>query len=131
MAKTASPIDTLRDLAHKDVEKAAIPGIVELSEKVNPYVIHGDLYRLQLPEESNWPAALYIDPRSGNGVLLAYQIRSTIKEVLPPLKLKGLDEKAKYEVGGKELSGASLMKSGLKFTWEGDYQSKCIFVNKV
>ena len=112
-------------------ERAAIPSIVELSEKVNPYVIHGDLYRLQLPEESNWPAAFYIDPRSGNGVLLAYQIRSTIKEVLPPLRLRGLDESARYEVGGKQWSGVSLMKSGLKLLWEGDYQSKCIFVTKL
>jgi alpha-galactosidase len=112
-------------------EKAAIPAIVALSEKVNPYVIHGDLYRLELPEDSNWPAAFYIDPRSGNGVLLAYQIRSTIKQVLPPLKLRGLEESARYEVAGKEWSGASLMKSGLKFIWEGDYQSRCIFVNKL
>lgn len=112
-------------------EKAKIPEIVELSEKVNPYVIHGDLYRLQTPEESNWPAAFFIDPRSGHAVLLAYQIRSTIKETLAPLRLRGLDKEAQYEVQGKTWSGASLMRSGLKLQWEGDYQSKCIFVNKL
>lgn len=112
-------------------EREAIPSIVALSEKVNPYVIHGDLYRIQTPEESNWPAAFYIDPRSGSGVLLAYQVRSTIKETIPPTRLRGLEEEAMYEVEGKKWSGASLMRSGLKFVWEGDYQSKCIFINKV
>jgi alpha-galactosidase len=112
-------------------EKQSIPSIIELSEKVNPYVIHGDLYRLRLPEESNWPAAMYIDPRNGNGVVLAYQLRSTIKETLPSLKLKGLDEGVRYKVDGKEWSGASLMNSGLKFQWEGDYQSKVVFVDRV
>lgn len=112
-------------------EKAEIPKIVALSEKVNPFVIHGDLYRLNTPEESNWPSALYVDSRSGNAVLLAYQVRATIKETLPPLRLQGLDEGTEYEVDGKVWSGASLMKSGLKFQWKGDYQSKCVFVNKV
>jgi alpha-galactosidase len=112
-------------------EKQSIPSIIELSEKVNPYVIHGDLYRLRLPEESNWPAAMYIDPRNGNAVVLAYQLRSTIKETLPSLKLKGLDEGVRYKVDGKEWSGASLMNSGLKFQWEGDYQSKVVFVDRV
>jgi alpha-galactosidase len=112
-------------------EKEMIPALIALAEKVNPYVIHGDLYRLRLPEESNWPGAMYIDPRNGNAVVLAYQLRSTIKETLPALKLRGLDEGAKYKVEGKEWTGASLMASGLKFRWEGDYQSKVIFVERV
>jgi len=112
-------------------EKAAIPEIVKLAEKVNPYVIHGDMYRLRLPEDSNWPAVLYIDPRNGNAVLLAYQLKSTIKEIIPPLKLQGLEKGAKYKVDGKEWSGATLMSSGVKLWWEGDYQSKVIFVERV
>jgi alpha-galactosidase len=111
-------------------EKDQIPSIVKLAEKVNPYVINGDMYRLRLPEESNWPAVLYIDQK-GNAVLLAYQLKSTIKETIPPLKLRGLEEGAKYRVDGKEWSGASLMASGVKLWWEGDYQSKVIFVDRV
>ncbi|RHZ55183.1 hypothetical protein CDV55_102483 [Aspergillus turcosus] len=34
-------------------EKAAVPGLIALAEKVNPVVLKGDMWRLNLPEESN------------------------------------------------------------------------------
>ncbi|KFY00748.1 hypothetical protein O988_03110 [Pseudogymnoascus sp. VKM F-3808] len=54
-------------------DKAKIPNIIALSEKINPIVIQGDLWRLNLPEDSNWPAALFISEDESQAVLFYFQ----------------------------------------------------------
>ncbi|TYJ58114.1 hypothetical protein B9479_001210 [Cryptococcus floricola] len=112
-------------------EKGQAKELVEVAEKVNPLVISGDMYKLALPETSNWPAALYVSKDKSEAVLLAYQVRSTVMTVIPALKLQGLEEDATYNVNGTTYQGSSLIKAGLKLGWEkGDYLSKVVWITK-
>jgi alpha-galactosidase len=93
------------------------------------------MYRLNLPNESNWPAAMYVSQDGKEAVVLAYQVRTVIKARIPTVKLQGLDSGDEYEVeikGERQVySGATLMGAGLRVLWEqGDFQSKVIFLTK-
>ena len=114
---------------------AAIPGIIERQQQINPIVIHGDFYRLALPDLSNWPAAMFVYPDASSAVLFAFQIRSKLKPLPSLLKLKGLDPAARYTVGNgtasETWSGSTLMNVGLSLEWESaDYQSVILFLDK-
>ncbi|KAI0163082.1 Melibiase-domain-containing protein [Pestalotiopsis sp. NC0098] len=116
-------------------DTAAIPGIIARQQQINPIVIHGDFYRLALPDLSNWPAALFVYPDASSAVLFAFQIRSKLKPLPSLLKLKGLDPAAKYTVGNgtasETWSGSTLMNVGLSLEWESaDYQSMILFLDK-
>lgn len=128
-----------------DEERAAIPALVALADRVNPLVIDGDLYRLAQPGASNYPAALYVSQDRSRAVLLAYVVHAKLGVRWPPLRLQGLDADATYRLdvvgrGGSDgqagplatLSGASLMASGVRLAWEvKDYQSRVVMVTKV
>jgi alpha-galactosidase len=130
------------DLAHLNAEeRKAIPGIVNLAERINPYVIRGDQYRLLLPEESNFPAVLYLNEKKDKAVVLAFQVRERGPKTPPPnLRLQGLEPDAWYEIReeGKDKgeteteihSGATLLNVGVKFNWHGDYDSRVLWVTK-
>ncbi|KAI0100435.1 glycoside hydrolase family 36 protein [Hypoxylon sp. NC0597] len=109
-------------------ELDAIPTLIATQQKINPIVINGDFYRLALPDQSNWPAAMFVSPDLGSAVLFAFQIRSVLKPLPPPLKLQGLDANAKYRVSNgtweQSWSGSTLMNTGLSLTWpRSDYES--------
>jgi alpha-galactosidase len=121
------------ELEPEDAE--AIPGIIATQQQINPIVINGDFYRLRLPDQSNWPAALFAYPDASSAVLFAFQIRSKLKPLPAPLKLKGLDPTAKYTVGNGTTSdtwsGSTLMNVGLSLSWESaDYQSVILFIDR-
>ncbi|KAI1148244.1 Melibiase-domain-containing protein [Nemania diffusa] len=115
-----------KDLAADEL--AAIPGLVALQQEINPLVIHGDFYRLALPDQSNWPAAMFALPDQSAAVLFVFQVRSETKPVPSPVKLRGLDAAAKYNLTGDGFeatySGSTLMNTGLILSWPIlDYQS--------
>lgn len=116
-------------------EARDIAGFIKLSEKISPYIVHGDLYRLSLPAQSNWPAFLYVMQDKSSAVLLAYQIHSSINVSVPAVRLAGLDVEATYSVDGpdgkKEYKGDTLMNAGIRMPWRGDYQSSIIFLDRV
>lgn len=132
-------------------EKRLIPDLIELSEKMNPLVIGGEMYRLRRPDESNWPAVEYLSTDGRLAVVLAFQMQSRIHELAPPFRLQGLDEGRSYRVigiggrGGKEdedgkerskelemeLDGGWLMGDGLRLDWKGDYQSRVVWVEAI
>jgi alpha-galactosidase len=113
-------------------ERAAVPGLIKFSEKINPIIISGDLYRLALPIESNIPAALYLDQSGDVGVLFVFRISTVLRTDVPGVKLQGLKAEANYRVDGAVYSGAQLMNVGMKFKWAiKDYQSKVCIVERV
>ncbi|KAJ5233904.1 uncharacterized protein N7469_005670 [Penicillium citrinum] len=112
-------------------DKAALPGLIKLAEKVNPIILSGDMYRLSLPEESNWPAVLFISEDAKQAVLFYFQINPNINSAIPWVKMQGLDPKATYSVDGNATyTGSVLMKIGLQFPIATDYGSKVVFLEK-
>lgn len=101
------------------------------------------MYRLALPEDSNWPAALYLAPDGAAGVLFVFQVRSVWNQALPYLRLQGLDPQARYRISVDngdgsaqgsaplEYAGATLMGTGLQFSLQGDYNSTVVFLDRV
>ncbi|RDA90254.1 hypothetical protein CP533_4608 [Ophiocordyceps camponoti-saundersi (nom. inval.)] len=112
-------------------DRAKVPELIKLAERVNPIVIGGDLWRLRLPAESNWPAALFVSEDGRQAVLFYFQLRAAVNEALPPLRLQGLDPKARYLVdGNRTVSGATLMNKGVSYSFEGDYGSRVVFLQR-
>lgn len=120
------------DPAHLAAEdRALIPGILALQEKVNPIIATGDMWRLNLPEESNWPATLFISEDGSQAVLFYFQVRAHYNNLYPTVKLQGLDAQANYKVDGNvTLSGSTLMRFGLQYTFDGDYESRVVWLEK-
>ena len=115
----------------EDDERRQIPEFVALAERVSPVIIQGDLWRLNLPEESNWPAALFIAPDGDRAVLFWFQARATINHATPFLRLQGLDPSARYTLDGNETySGSTLMNIGLYHKFDGDFRSKVVLIEK-
>ncbi|KAK7417647.1 Alpha-glucosidase 2 [Neonectria punicea] len=113
-------------------DKALIPELIALAERVNPVIIKGDMWRLVLPESSNYPAALFISEDGNQAVLFAFQIRSTSVHNFPLLRLQGLDASAMYKLEGQgTFSGATLMNGGIQYRFGADYDSKVVFIEKV
>ncbi|XXG99595.1 hypothetical protein Hte_005936 [Hypoxylon texense] len=116
-------------------ERDAIPQFISRQQEINPIVINGDFYRLALPDQSNWPAAMFVSPEADSAVLFAFQIRSALKPLPPPLKLQGLDADAKYRVSNgtweQSWSGSTLMNAGLRLSWPtSDYESIILTFDK-
>ncbi|KAJ4177195.1 Alpha-glucosidase 2 [Fusarium falciforme] len=121
------------DPAHMPAEdKAQIPDLIGLAEKINPIVIGGDIWRLNLPESSNYPSALFISEDRSQAVLFAFQIRATTVHNFPLLRLQGLDPRATYRLDGERtFSGATLMNGGIQFRFGTDYDSKVVLLERV
>ncbi|KAF2718700.1 glycoside hydrolase family 36 protein [Polychaeton citri CBS 116435] len=111
-------------------EASNVPWIIEEAQRVNPLVIHGDFYRLALPDKSNWPAAQFVSKSRNESVVFAFQQQSTVKPAPPPLQLQGLNATARYwnSADNTTRSGATLMNAGINLPWHGDYQSKMIWL---
>ena len=116
---------------HED-EKAALPDLIALAERVNPIVLNGDMWRLSLPEESSWPAVLFISEDGAQAVLFYFQLKPNINHATPWVRLQGLDPQAMYSVDGEEAySGATLMNMGLQYAFETtEYGSKVVFLER-
>lgn len=113
-------------------DKAEIPELIALAEKINPVIISGDMYRLVAPDVSNFPAAMFISHDSSQAVLFAFQIRINQVHNFPTLRLQGLDPTARYRLDGKDVySGSTLMNGGIQFRFGTDYDSKVVFIEKI
>ncbi|KAL2827323.1 Melibiase-domain-containing protein [Aspergillus cavernicola] len=113
-------------------DKAQIPDLIALAEKISPIIIRGDMWRLNLPEASNYPSALFISEDGNQAVLFAFQIRTTGVHNYPLLRLEGLDPSATYKLDGERtLSGATLMNGGIQYRFGSDYDSKVVLLEKI
>ncbi|KAL2863510.1 alpha-galactosidase [Aspergillus lucknowensis] len=113
-------------------ERAQIPDLLALAEKINPIIVRGDFWRLALPEDTDYPAGQFISEDGSQVVLFAFQTRATINNAWPWFRLQGLDPQARYSVGdtGRTLSGKTLMNAGIQLQFEGDYDSQVIILEK-
>ncbi|KAK2758647.1 hypothetical protein FQN54_003337 [Arachnomyces sp. PD_36] len=115
----------------QDDEKEAIPDLLALAAKVNPIVLKGDMYRLRLPEESQWPAVQFISEDASQAVLFFFQIGPNVNHATPWVRLEGLDPAANYSVDGEAVySGSTLMNMGLQYIFDTEYGSKVVLLEK-
>jgi alpha-galactosidase len=114
-------------------EQQAIPGLLDDWRKINPLVITGSFYRLATPDDSNWPAVQFVSKDGNRAVVFAFQQEATIRPTPPPLRLQGLDAKAKYwnDLDNATYTGATYMNGGLNVKFPaGDHRSKIVWLNK-
>jgi alpha-galactosidase len=113
-------------------------------KSIRETVQNGALYRLALPTQGNLSANQYVAPDKSQSVLFAFLHSQQFGRSIPPVVLRGLDERATYAVSqfdGKthpktaglppKLSGAYLMNRGLTLALAGDYDSTSIKLERI
>ena len=104
-------------------EKDLIRREIKEYRKLCPIIKEGDFYRLSNTPELGCAFAVSEDGREG--VLIAIRRISHGNPKDHYVKLKGLDEKGRYSVEGKEYFGSMLIKAGLllPFTYSEDFEA--------
>jgi alpha-galactosidase len=116
--------------------------MIQYYKSVRETVQNGSLYRLTQPAEENVSATQYVSRDRLRTVLFAFLHSQRFGRSLPPVLLRGLDEKATYAVAqivGKpeaydetsKFSGAYLMHEGLTLPLRGDYDSVSFKLERV
>ena len=104
---------------------------IALYKKVRHLVAAGDVYRLVSPYENPCMAMMYAAKDKSQALLLIMTHSMQFYNLLPTVKLQGLDPDTLYKVGDLgTYSGAGLMEKGLAFKYKADYDSRVIFIEK-
>jgi alpha-galactosidase len=91
----------------------------------------GSLYRLISPREGHVCAVEYVSEDRSEALLFVFANGLTTDEIVPPIRLRGLDAKKRYSVGeDKKIAGSTLMNAGLQVDIGGDFASKVIYLKK-
>ena len=113
-------------------------------KSIREIVQNGLLYRIASPTQGNLSANQYVSPDKSRSVLFAFLHSQQFGRSLQPLLLRGLDEKAIYQVSQVDgelgtntpatplkLSGAYLMNYGIGLKLAGDYDSVSFKLERV
>jgi alpha-galactosidase len=97
-------------------ERLEAKRLIEQYKSIRPVVQQGDQYRLRSAFESAFSSVMYVSQDQSEGVVFAFRTHIPDPELLPPLKLRGLEPDAIYKVDGVEgaRSGAAWMRVGLE-----------------
>jgi alpha-galactosidase len=113
--------------------------MIALYKRIRPTVQTGDLYRLFSPRGEDLTANEYVSGDGKQAVLFAFRHSQEYNTSLPAIRLRGLDERARYKVealDGKiiekqpQLSGAYLMRAGLNLNLRGDFDSTAVVLER-
>ncbi|MEJ1201674.1 MULTISPECIES: alpha-galactosidase [unclassified Streptomyces] len=98
-----------------DTALAEAAELVRVYKDIRPVVQHGRQYRLLTPGEGPLAAVQYVGEDGDRAVLLIWRPSTAFGPALPPLRLRGLDDEARYrdEETGRTWSGATLTGHGL------------------
>ena len=95
-------------------------------------VQRGDLYRLLSLREGRVAAVEYLSRDKSEVLLLVFANGLTTDELLPPLRLQGLDHHSRYRVeSGETLAGSTLMNAGIRLELTGDFASQALYLKKL
>ena len=98
-------------------------------KKVRHLIAGGDLYRLVSPYDSPLMAMEFVSKIKNEALLLILTHSMQYYNLIPRIKLRGLDKSTIYDVEGfGEVSGAALMEYGLSFQFDADYDSRVIHI---
>jgi alpha-galactosidase len=116
-------------------EKQIARAEIALYMQIRPLVQGGDLYRLLSPLESDRVALAYVSEDKSEAVVFMYTLADTLggtREIAnsePRLRLRGLQPDRVYTAavdGTGEFTGAQLMRRGLPWLAQGDYQARIV-----
>lgn len=123
-----------------EADMALTSKMVAYYKQVRPAVQHGDLYRLASPREGELTALQYVSSDGRQAVLFAFLRGQQFIFGTPPIRLRGLDERAVYRITtiddklGEKMEtagGAFLMNRGLTLRLGGDYDSTSIMLERI
>ncbi len=118
--------------------------MISVYKSIRETVQNGALYRLALPTAGNFIASEYVSEDQSQVVLFAFSHSQQFGRSVPPVLLRGLDERAIYTLArldakpqpknstspGK-LSGAYLMHHGVMLSLQGDYDSTALKLERI
>lgn len=102
-----------------DLSKLSKDELAEMQTQVQTYkrirdiVMTGDFYRLSDPNKSRYYAWMYVNEDKSKAVYYFVVKSAKPNREVVKIRLKGLDENARYDVGGRIYSGKTLMNYGL------------------
>ena len=128
-----------------DEERAFSRKAISNYKEIREVVQQGDLYRLVSPYDDKGVASLlYTDPGKAKAVFFVFKTEHFHGQVLPPLRMAGLDPGKNYRirelnrsnsehlpVEGKVISGALLMNNGIELPLEKEYASRVLLLTEV
>ena len=118
-----------------DISKLSDEEMNLFSEEIARYKVwrhvvqNGDLYRLQLPSDSNVAAIEYVSKDKEEAVLFLFMHSRKYGEGIPRVKMRGLKEDEHYfcHETGRVCAGKTLMNLGLSVELNGDFDSRVFY----
>lgn len=120
-------------------ERVYAKACVETYKRIRPTVQRGDLYRLVSPYGHSRASVMFVNETKTHAIVFLWGLeRSQPRDVVPPLKLQGLDADRRYRIGelnclagmaghsravGKIVGGKALSEVGLPARLAGDHDS--------
>ena len=114
--------------------------MITLDKRIRTTVQLGNLYRLLSPRTNDTTANEYVSKDGKEAVVFAFRHSQEYSTPAPTMLLRGLDPKAVYRLEAidrklatrqAELSGASLMQSGINVNLRGDFDSTAVLLHRV
>ena len=105
---------------------------IALYKEIRPLVQLGDQFRLLSPQQSPFSAVQYLSKDRSEGVLFVFRTHIPEPVMLPPVRLRGLDEKSLYTVEGEPepRSGLAWMEQGVSVMLS-DFSSTVLRIRRV
>lgn len=105
---------------------------VALYKEIRSVVQLGDQFRLLSPQQSPFSAIQYMSKDRSEGVLFVFRTHIPEPVMLPPVRLRGLDEKSLYTVEGEPAprSGLAWMEHGVSVMLS-DFSSTILRIRRV
>lgn len=95
-------------------------------------VQQGALYRLLSPRCNPYSAVEYVTEDRQEALVFLFVNSPMTDRLMPPVRLQGLDPQARYLLdSGEQIQGSTLMRAGIPFGFDGDFQSKVLYLKKV
>ena len=122
-----------------DEEKELARKKIAQFKSIRETVHRGNLYRLVSPFETNRSVLQYVNESGSESVVFVYNLAEYLENAVsktaasPIVRLRGLQETAKYRVEGSETvyTGKMLMNVGVDFSLRGAYKSRIIRLIRV
>ena len=115
-------------------DREAIPAQIEEFNKYNPLIRTGDQYRIgNVFEDNMWDSWMFVAKDKSEALFTFVQVLGRPNYRSRRIKLKGLDENAKYKnmTNGEIHSGSALMNAGINVSLHGDFSSLIIHFTRV